>query len=145
MPVPRGLALPFEALTVRAVPRPASGGANLFDRRAAAPARLARATVDPKFLLHVPAAAVGGRVVAETRALARDPCSERLADAAGQSCQLVRVERAGRAKRVDTRAPERLVDIDVPEACDRSLVDQCGLDRRAPAREPLRQPSRREG
>ena len=50
------------------------------------------------------------------------------------------VELAGRAERVDARAPERLVGVDVPEPRDRALVEQRALDRRAAPCEPLRQP-----
>ena len=42
------------------------------------------------------------------------------------------------------RAPERLVDIDVPEPRDRALVEQRRLDRSAASLEPLREAARRE-
>ena len=42
------------------------------------------------------------------------------------------------------RAPERLVDVDVPEAGERALVEERGLDRRATLREPLAETRRRE-
>ena len=45
---------------------------------------------------------------------------------------------------MDARAPERLVDVDVPQAGERALVEQRGLDRRAPLREPLAEPRRGE-
>ena len=38
---------------------------------------------------------------------------------------------AAGAQRVDPRAPERLVGVDVPEPRDRALVEDRGLDRRA--------------
>jgi hypothetical protein len=47
-------------------------------------------------------------------------------------CELVR-----RRERVDLRAPERLVGVDVPDPGDRALVEDRGLDRRAPGLELL--------
>ena len=61
-----------------------------------------------------------------------------------QAPQLVAVDALRRAQRVDARAPQRLVDVDVPEAGERALVEERGLDRRAPLREPLAEPCRRE-
>src|SRR3954467_12146685 len=45
---------------------------------------------------------------------------------------------------MDTRAPERLVDVDVPEAGERPLVEESRLDRRLSIREPCRERLRRE-
>ncbi len=38
---------------------------------------------------------------------------------------------------MEPRTPERLVDVDVPEAGDGALVEQGRLERRPPALEPL--------
>ena len=54
----------FEALTARAVPRPAAVGADLVDRRAAPRARSARPAVHAEIVLHPPATAVRSGVVA---------------------------------------------------------------------------------
>src|SRR4051794_18134656 len=45
---------------------------------------------------------------------------------------------------MDLRAPERLVDVDVPQARHRALVEQRRLDRRPPAGQTLAEPLRRE-
>ena len=68
------------------------------------------------------------------------PGLERGADALVQPAQLVAVEALRRAQRMDARAPERLVDVDVPEAGERALVEERGLDRRAPLGEALAEP-----
>ena len=41
-----------------------------------------------------------------------------------------------RAQWMEPRAPERLVDVDVPHPGERALVEERGLDRSAPPREP---------
>jgi len=46
---------------------------------------------------------------------------------------------------MDAGAPERFVDVDVPQACDRPLVEQRSLHRRTPAGEPLAESPGREG
>jgi hypothetical protein len=46
---------------------------------------------------------------------------------------------------VNLRAPQRFVDVDVPQPGDRSLIEECGLDRRAAALELLCESSSREG
>ena len=43
---------------------------------------------------------------------------------------LVGVQALRRTEGMDPRAPERLVDVDVPEPGNRALVEQRGLDRR---------------
>src|SRR5207302_65352 len=96
-------------------------------------------------LLHSPTAAVGSRVVAQARALACDPGPERVADPPRQARDLVRVEAAGRTQGVNACAPQGLVDVDVPQAGDRSLVEQRRLDGSPPSFEPLCEPARREG
>jgi hypothetical protein len=45
---------------------------------------------------------------------------------------------------MDRRAPERFVDVDVPHPGKRSLVEQRGLDRRAPSLESLSEAASRE-
>ena len=45
---------------------------------------------------------------------------------------------------MDLRAPQRFVDVDVPEPCHRSLVEERSLDRCAAAFELPTEPSRRE-
>ena len=51
---------------------------------------------------------------------------------------------AGFAQRMQLRAPERLVDVDVPQAGDGALVEQRGLDGGAASGEPSREPRSRE-
>src|SRR5436853_549347 len=45
---------------------------------------------------------------------------------------------------MDPRPPERLVDIDVPQARERALVEQRRLDRRLPLLQPLAEARERE-
>ena len=54
------------------------------------------------------------------------------------------VEAAGDPQRVEHALPQRLVDVDVPEARDRSLVEQRRLERGAPSVQPPSEPGRRE-
>jgi hypothetical protein len=102
------------------------------------------ATVDAKALLHRPLLTVRSRVVAQARALPPDCSFQGILDRPCQTRELVLVERACGAKRVDLRAPQRFVDVDVPEPCHRSLIEERSLDRRAAAFELLTEPSRRE-
>ena len=69
---------------------------------------------------------------------------ERHADPAMQPPQLVAVELGGGTERVEPRAPQRLVDVDVPHSRKGALVEQRRLERRAAARESLSEPCRRE-
>ena len=68
------------------------------------------------------------------------PCSSAVRIARVQPAQLAAVEALRRPQRMDARAPERLVDVDVPEPGERALVEERRLDRRAPLRR--RSPSR---
>jgi hypothetical protein len=61
-----------------------------------------------------------------------------------QAPQLCAVDALRRAERVDACAPQRLVDVDVPEAGERPLIEQGRLARRPPLREPLAEPRRGE-
>jgi hypothetical protein len=45
---------------------------------------------------------------------------------------------------MDLRPPQRFVDIDVSKPCDRSLIEERSLDRRAAAFEALGEPADRE-
>src|SRR5262245_34237083 len=121
-------------LAVRAVPRPASGDARLRQRAAAAVARLALPAVDTELALHRAALAIRCGVVAKRRSLPGDAEAESAPDAAKQSRQLGRLERSRRAQRRQPCVPERLVDVDVPEACSRTLVEQRRLQRGAATR-----------
>src|SRR5436189_69543 len=60
-----------------------------------------------------------------------DPFAERPADRFVQPSDLVRAQRAGLAKGVDARAPERLDRVDVPDPGDRALVEEQRLGRGA--------------
>ena len=133
-----------ERLAARAEPGPAAADAGLRDRGAAARAWLAVAAVDAELVLHRSGSPVGGGVVLQRRALALDARPERSPDGPGHAGDLVRRELVRRALRVDARAPERLVRVDVPESRDDPLVEEDGLERRAAAAELIRQPPRRE-
>src|SRR5580765_5378924 len=101
-----------ELLALRAVPRPPAGDAGLFDRSAASWARLAGTTVDLELVLHPATAPFGIAIVPQRGSLACDPRLERRPDRLSQPSDLVSVEGACGAKRVDSRAPEGLVRID---------------------------------
>src|SRR5436190_20570088 len=94
----RGLAR--QLLTGRAVPRAAASGAHLLDRRPAALTRLARAAIDLELVLHPPARAAWGAVVAERCPLARDPGPECRPDAAMERRDLSLGQLAGRPLRM---------------------------------------------
>ena len=132
---------PLEPLAPRTLPGAAPGDTDLVDRRPAALARLAPAAVDAELVLHAALAPSGLAVVAQRRALTRDPRVERLAHAPVKRLSSRRLERAGDPQRVEPRAPERLVGVDVPDAGDRALVEQRRLQRRPPAAQRLAQPA----
>src|SRR3989442_66019 len=82
------------------------------------------ATAHTEPVLHALAAPVRRRVVAQARPLPADPRLQRLLDAACQSRDVVRGEGPGGSQRVDARAPEGLVNVDVPEPRNSPLVEQ---------------------
>jgi hypothetical protein len=95
-------------------------------------------------VLHPAGAAVRRAVVAQRRPLARDPRPQRVADTAMQRTQLVVVQPARRTQRMDARAPEGFVGVDVPDAGEAALVEDRRLHGRAPAGEGLGEASCRE-
>jgi hypothetical protein len=107
-------------------------------------ARLAVAVVDAEVVLHSAGATSGVPVVAERRSLAENPHLERLPDRLSKRDELGVREGARRAERVQARAPERLVDVDVPEARGSALVEKCGLERSSTAGKRLGECPRRE-
>ena len=111
------------------VVRAATGHANLLDRPAAAPARLAGPPVDAELVLH---RALRVRTVAEIGALALDAAPERPPHAPAQSRDLLRLELGCRPQRMEPRVPEGLVGVDVPDARDDALVEEHSLQRRPP-------------
>jgi len=89
---------------------------------------VAFASVDAKPVLHATPSAVRRGVIAQARALPFDSRLQHVLDRTCQPGELVLVERPGGTQRVDLRAPERLVDVDVPEPRDCALVEERGLD-----------------
>src|SRR5438093_4363109 len=83
-------------LAVRAVPGATAADARLLDRRPAARARLALTAVHPELVLHRARVAVRLRVVAERRALPRDPGLQRAPDPAMERLELRRRQLARR-------------------------------------------------
>ena len=110
----------------------------------AAEARFAVAPVDAKLGLHLSGGAVGVSVIAQSRTLAGDASPERALDSAHQRFELRGIHVAGRAQRVEARPPQRLVRVDVPDACEDALVEDDRLQGCAPAREAVDERSRRE-
>ena len=64
------------------------------------------------------------------------PALERLDDARVQALDLGAAQPAGRSQRMDARAEQRLVRVDVPDAGDAALVEQERLHRAPCARAP---------
>ncbi len=69
---------------------------------------------------------------------------ERLADAAVEAPQLRSIEAGSSAKRIQPRAPQRLVDVDVPHPGECALVEKRRLERRPPTGQALSQSRCRE-
>jgi hypothetical protein len=61
-----------------------------------------------------------------------------------QSPQLVAVETGRGAERIEPCTPQRFVDVDVPHPCERPLIKERRLERRAATGETLAQASRGE-
>jgi len=57
-----------------------------------------------------------------------------------ETAQLGAVEAGGAAKRIEPRAPQRLVDVDVPHPRKRALVEQRSLERGAATSQALAEP-----
>ena len=106
---------------------------------AAAHARLAGPAVDAELGLHRSRRAVASAVVAERRSLAGNAEPERPPNSSHQGLELLRRERVGGTQRVEPCPPERLVRVDVPDACEDALVEDDGLERRSAARQTVGQ------
>jgi hypothetical protein len=102
------------------------------------------ATVDAKAVLHAAPATVRSGVVAQAGALPLDAGSQDVLDRAGQAREFTFLKRPCRTKRVELRPPERLVDVDVAEARDCSLIEERSLDRCPAAFQSPREPGRCE-
>ena len=129
---------------MRAERRRAPADDDARERSTAAVARLPPTAVGAELVLHRSVRAVRERVVTERRSLPLDALSQDIPHGAVQAAQLVRVEAARNPQRMQPALPERLVDVDVPEAGDRSLVEERRLERRAPPLEALAEPCCRE-
>ena len=116
-----------------------------LDLAPAARARLAGAAVDGEALLRRAVAAVGRAVVADGGSLRLDALAQHLADRLVQPFQPRAAHAPGGRAGMDAGAPERLVDVDVPEPGHGALVEQRGLHGRLAAAQPLRQVARGEG
>ena len=114
------------------------------DRPAAAIARLIGAPIDRQPLRILARLAVRADVVAEARAPVGDPFAQDLAHGAVETPDIAGVERVGRPQRMEPRAPERLIGVDVPDAGDEALVEQQRLQLRRSTSQPLRQARRGE-
>src|SRR3954447_4565901 len=98
---------------------------------AAAHARLALAQVDQEAVLERAADPFGVAEVVDGGALRLDAELERLHHRVAQRARLLAVDAVGAPERVDARAEERLVGVDVADARDPLLVEQHRLDRGA--------------
>src|SRR5205814_729643 len=82
-------------------------------------------------------------VVTQGRALPLDPDPERASDPAADLGDRVGVQLARRPPWMDSRVPERLVRVDVPEPGDRPLIEKRCLDGGAsPCQSPRELPRR---
>src|SRR5207302_1849589 len=135
----------WRTLTVRAMESPSSADDGPQDRPTTSRDRHASASVNLDLPLHPALAAPRVDVVATGRAAQPDALPKRPLDRLVEALDLVDPQRAGLAQRMDPRAPERLDRIDVPDAGDRTLIEEQRLDRRAgPSAEKLSQPRGRE-
>ena len=131
-------------LAARAVPRAPSRDARLLDRVAAARARLILAAVDPELGLHRAFASVGAPVVAEGGALALDSAPECSANATNELGELFPGQLVSRPEGMETRPPESLVGVDVPDPGEEALVENERLQGRAAAGDPVGEGTRGE-
>jgi hypothetical protein len=97
------------------------------NRRAAAAAWLTGALVDIKALLHL-AVAIWCRVVVNRRAASGNGLAQHANDRKMQRIELRWAQFIGGGKRMDLRAPKRLVGVDVADPNDAALVEQETLD-----------------
>src|SRR5919204_643273 len=84
--------------------------------------------LDLELVLHGTPFAVRRAVVAEACTLAGEPDLERRPDPVTKAGDVAPAEVPCRPGGVDARMPERFVGVDVPEARERPLVEQRGLD-----------------
>ena len=95
-------------------------------------ARLPVALVDPVLKLEFAAIAVGIDVVGNGRAAGTDGFGQNLADCAVERQELLLRQVFRDARRMQARAKQALVRIDVADAAQDALVEQQGLDASAP-------------
>ena len=107
---------------------PATSDDDPLDRTPAAVARLSETAVDVELVLHRAPVPVRRDVVAKRRPLPFDPLPQHGPQRAVETRQLGPVELARGAKRMNLRAPERLVRVDVPDTRQAPLVEEEGLD-----------------
>jgi hypothetical protein len=113
------------------------GAATTHDRAvnrcAAAVAWLTGALVDIKALLHLTIAIWGG-VIVDRRAASGNGLAQHANDREMQRIELRWAEFVGGGQRMDLRAPERLVGVDVADPNDAALVKKETLDARPTVR-----------
>src|SRR5688500_7341958 len=78
----------------------------------------------------LPGLAVRADVIAEARAAVRDPLAQDLAYCAMKPSHFTCNQRVRGAQRMESRAPQRLVRVDVPDAGDEALVEEQRLELR---------------
>ena len=116
-----------QPLAERAEVRGADADDDAADGSPAASAGLAGPLVDVEPLLHRPVA-IGRRVVVDRRAASLHRLGEDVADVSIQPSLVGRAQRARGPQRVEARTPQRLVGVDVADACEERLVDQQRLE-----------------
>jgi hypothetical protein len=103
------------------------------NRCATTVARLAGALIDVQALLHL-TIAIWGCVVVNRRATSGNGLAQHADDRQVQRVNLSEAQRARRGERMNLRAPERLVGIDVAYPNDAALVEKEALNPRCTVR-----------
>ena len=118
-------------LAIRAEVRRSSAENDALNLSPADAARLARAIVDFMLKLKPTGFTVGIAVIPQRAAAMIDRLLENRFDRAIQRCDLCIGQSVGGDEGMDTGGEEGFIDIDVPQAGDQRLIEQCGFDRPA--------------
>ena len=95
-------------------------------------------------LLHLPIA-VRSCVVIDGRAASRNRFAKQRDDCAVESLGFGGSKRASDRQRMQSRAPQRFIDVDVAQPCDESLIEQQALQPTTPTFQGGCEVHRREG
>jgi hypothetical protein len=119
--------------------RAAASKCHASNRGAASLARRAATLVDGEALLHL-TVAIGSRVIVNRRAARGHRLAEQRDDRIMKTLRLCRSERGSNRERVQASAPECLIDIDISEPSDESLIEEETLQSTTAALQTARKP-----